>query len=98
LDKGEMLPARGRPVKPEDILILVRSRNAFVPLLSRELKRLDIPVSGVDRMVLNDQLAVQDMLALAEFALLPEDDLTLATILKSPLIGWNEEQLFSLAA
>lgn len=97
LDKGEQLPSRGRSIRPEDILILVRTRGAFVSQLARALKKQNVPVSGVDRMILNDQLAVQDMLALAQFALLPTDDLTLATILKSPLIGWNDDKLYALA-
>ncbi len=63
----------------------------------RELKLAGIPVSGMDRMVLKDQLAVQDLLAFVQFALLPEDDLNLACLLKSPLVGISEEELFELA-
>ena len=36
-------------------------------------------------------------MALIQFALLPEDDLTLATILRGPLLGFSEEQLMELA-
>lgn len=97
LDDGEILEAYDRPIQPGDIMILVRSRNAFVDHLVRGLKLLSIPVSGVDRMVLSDQLAVQDLLALARFCLLPEDDLTLACVLKSPFIGLDEEQLFEVS-
>jgi len=61
------------------------------------LKDLDVAVAGVDRMVLNEQLAVMDMLALGEFLLLPEDDLTLATVLRGPLLGFNDDDLFDLA-
>src|SRR5262249_34042669 len=65
--------------------------------LVRALKTLGIPVAGVDRMVLTDQLAVMDLIALGRFLLLPEDDLTLAAVLKSPLIGLDEDALFRLA-
>jgi ATP-dependent helicase/nuclease subunit A len=108
--KHETLPARveqgkeatqpaGRPIRPGDILVLLRARKrgGFAPALVRELKNLSIPVGGIDRMVLADQLPVQDMLALAEWLLLPDDDLTLAALLKSPLIGLEEKQLFTLA-
>ncbi len=61
------------------------------------MKERNIPVSGVDRMVLSEQLVVQDLCAAAQFALLPDDDLTLAGLLKSPFIGLNEQQLFDLA-
>ncbi|WP_342760755.1 double-strand break repair helicase AddA [Azospirillum thermophilum] len=94
---GEMLEARGRPVQPGDVMVLVRRRTGFVTELVRALKDRDVPVAGVDRMVLTEQLAVMDLMALAEFLLLPEDDLTLATVLKGPLIGLTEDQLFQLA-
>ncbi len=97
LDNGEILSSHDRPMQPGDIMILVRTRTAFVQHLVRELKLQNIPVSGLDRMVLGDQLAVQDLLALAQFALLPEDDLTLACVLKSPLIGMSEDALYNLA-
>ncbi len=92
-----LLLSQGRRLRPGDILVLVRRRNAFVEELVRELKRLDVPVAGVDRMVLREQLAVMDLIALGRVLLLPEDDLTLATVLKGPLVGLNEEQLFTLA-
>lgn len=97
LESKEKLESHDRPIEPGDIMILVRTRTAFVNQLIRELKNKKIPVAGHDRMVLNNQLAVQDMLALAEFALLPADDLTLACLLKSPLIGLNEDDLYTLS-
>lgn len=90
------LESYGRPIRAGDILVLVRSRNRFVEQLVRDLKTRGIPVSGVDRMVLSDQLAVQDLCALAAFALLPDDDYTLACILKSPFIGLDDDGLFEL--
>ncbi len=97
LDRKEPLESTGRPIRPGDIMILVRTRNAFVGQMVRALKTREIPVSGIDRMVLSDQLAVMDLCAAAQFALLPDDDLTLACLLKSPFIGWDEERLFNLA-
>ncbi|MEI9982588.1 MAG: hypothetical protein WDN69_04870 [Aliidongia sp.] len=94
---GEPLPSRDRPIRAGDVLVLVRRRGGFVAELLRELKRLDVPVAGADRMVLTAQLAVMDLMALGRFLLLPEDDLTLATVLKGPLIGFDEDQLFILA-
>ena len=93
----EMLPARARPIRPGDVMVLVRRRTGFVDALVRALKELDIPAAGVDRLVLTEHLAVMDLVALGRFALLPEDDLTLATVLKSPLVGLTEDDLFRLA-
>jgi ATP-dependent helicase/nuclease subunit A len=94
---GDRLESRGRPVEAGDFLILVRRRNALVEELVRELKQRRIAVAGVDRMVLTEQLAVMDLVALGHFLLLPDDQLTLATILKSPFIGFTEEDLYELA-
>ena len=63
----------------------------------RALKRADVPVAGADRMRLLEQLAVQDLVALADVMLMPEDDLALATVLKSPLFGLDDDDLFALA-
>jgi ATP-dependent helicase/nuclease subunit A len=97
LDHGERLPARDRPVQPGDVMVLVRRRGAFVSELVRALKKVDVDVAGADRMLLTEQLAVEDMVALSRFLLLPDDDLTLATVLKGPLFGIDEEMLFELA-
>lgn len=94
----EKLPAYGnRSVEAGDIMILVRRRNEFVDALVRELKQRHVPVAGVDRMKLMEQISVLDLLAVAQFALLPEDDLVLATLLRGPLIGASDEDVFDLA-
>jgi ATP-dependent helicase/nuclease subunit A len=96
LKSGERLPSHDRPIRPGDILILVRTRSKIVRQISRALKDLKIPVSGLDRIILNEQLVILDLLACGEFVLQPRDDLTLACLLKSPLIGMSEETLFDL--
>jgi ATP-dependent helicase/nuclease subunit A len=82
---------------PGDVMILVRKRGPFVEALNRELKELDIPAAGSDRLVLTDHVAVKDLAALGRFLLLPEDDLSLACVLKSPLFGLNDDDLFDIA-
>jgi ATP-dependent helicase/nuclease subunit A len=94
---SEILESRGSPIQAGDIMVLVRRRTGFVEDLVRKLKTLEVPVAGVDRMVLTEQMAVMDLMALGQFLLLPEDDLTLATVLKGPLVGLSEEELFDLA-
>lgn len=93
-----MLASRGRPIEPGDILILVRRRNELVDALVAALREREIPVAGADRLVLQQHIAVMDLLAAADVALLPEDDLALATVLKSPLVNLSEDDLFELAA
>lgn len=97
------ITALGRPVRPGDILILVRSRNDFFSSMLRELNRCRVPVAGADRVTLNDHIAIQDLLALGQFIVLPEDDHALACLLKSPLIShpdgraFNDDDLFALS-
>jgi ATP-dependent helicase/nuclease subunit A len=100
VEKGqEAAQPHGRRIRPGDILVLLRARKrgGFAAALIRELKKRSIPVGGIDRMRLAEQLPVQDMLALAAWLLLPDDDLNLAALLKSPLIGLDEDALFKLA-
>ncbi|WBQ10091.1 UvrD-helicase domain-containing protein [Hyphomonadaceae bacterium ML37] len=79
-------PWRLRPAKAGDILVLVRRRSGgLFEEIIRRLKLNGVPVAGADRMTLADQLVVEDLLSLGRFALLPEDDLALAEVLKSPV-------------
>ncbi|HEY1145165.1 MAG TPA: UvrD-helicase domain-containing protein, partial [Allosphingosinicella sp.] len=82
-----------RPVRPEDILILVRRRSTLASLIVARLHAEGVPVAGVDRLLLSAPLAVQDLLAAARFALQPLDDLNLASLLVSPLLGWTQDDL-----
>lgn len=88
IDKGEY--------KPADIMILVRKRDIFMEQMIRELKLQNIAVSGLDRIILNQNIASEDLLALAKFILYPYDDYNLACLLKSPMFGISEEKLFEL--
>ncbi|HZQ14032.1 MAG TPA: double-strand break repair helicase AddA [Pseudolabrys sp.] len=83
--------------RPRDVLILVRQRGPLFEAAIRALKREGIAVAGADRLVLAEHIAVMDLMVLGDALLLPEDDLALATALKSPLFGLTEEQLFTLA-
>tara|TARA_R110002072_G_scaffold149863_1_gene297851 strand:+ start:681 stop:4274 length:3594 start_codon:yes stop_codon:yes gene_type:complete len=93
-----------RPARPDDIMVLVRRREGFFDELIRQLKLLNVPVAGADRMTLKDQLAVEDLLGVARAALNPRDDLVLAEVLKSPFFHpaglpavITEDALFDLA-
>lgn len=97
IDEKEILTSRGRPVRAGDFMILVRRRTAFVDEVVKALKERNVPVAGVDRMQITEQLAVMDLVAFGRFLLMPEDDLTLAEVLKSPLIGLDDDQLFEIA-
>jgi ATP-dependent helicase/nuclease subunit A len=97
IETREVLASKGRAIEPGDILILLRKREPMARLIHSALKRHGIPVAGADRMALLDEIAIQDLLALADVLLQPEDDLALAALLRSPLFGLSEDELFRLA-
>ena len=87
-----------RRIVPGDIIVLVRTRGSLFDALIRSFKEKGLPVAGADRLDLNEHIAVMDLIALGKSVITPEDDLTLATLLKSPLIGFSEDDLMQLAA
>lgn len=97
LDEGEMLASEGRPVRAGDIIILVRKRRPFAGPMVAALKARGIQVAGADRLRLSEQIAVEDLMSLGDFLTLPEDDLSLAEVLKSPLIGFDDDDLLAIA-
>ncbi len=97
LDTGQHLEGNGRKITAGDVLVLVRKRGAFVNAVNRALKEAGLPVAGADRLALLDHIAVMDLLALGDIMLLPEDDLSLAAVLRSPLFGLSDERLRDLA-
>lgn len=93
-----LLREQNGKLTPDDIMVLLRKRDRpFMDALTRALRGYGIATSGRDRLIVNESLAAQDLLALAQVALLPEDDYSLACLLKSPLVGLSEEALFDLA-
>ena len=85
-----------RRVRAGDVLILLRKRGPYADQLIKALQQRGVPVAGADRLQLLDQLAVKDLLALADFALQPHDDLTLATLLRSPVVELDDQKLEDL--
>jgi ATP-dependent helicase/nuclease subunit A len=79
------------------IIVLVRKRGAFAAAMNAELKHRGLPAAGADRIALSSHIAVLDCLALGDVVLLPQNDLALAALLKSPLVGLDEDDLFKLA-
>ncbi|MEY8803142.1 double-strand break repair helicase AddA [Leisingera sp. XS_AS12] len=86
-----------RPVQAGDFLILVQRRSDLFSEIIRACKNAELPIAGADRLKVGAELAVKDIAALLRFLALPEDSLSLAEALKSPLFGWSEQALFDLA-
>ena len=97
LTEAPVLASTGQPLTAGDVLILVRSRTELAALIVARLYAHGVPVAGIDRLHLHKPLAVKDLLAAIAFAAQPLDDLNLACLLVSPLIGWTQEELYEIA-
>jgi ATP-dependent helicase/nuclease subunit A len=98
VDGGMQVGINRRAARYGDVLILVRQRGPLFEAIIRALKNEHVEVAGADRLVLTEHIAVMDLIALADALLLPADDLALATVLRSPLFGFSDEDLFAIAA
>jgi len=86
-----------RHAGPGDVMVLVRKRKDLAAQIVAKLYACGVPVAGVDRLRLGEPLAVRDLLAALRFAAQPRDDLSLACMLVSPLIGWSQDDLLAFA-
>ncbi|MBE6451192.1 MAG: double-strand break repair helicase AddA [Alphaproteobacteria bacterium] len=96
VENKDILQSKNRPVCYQDFMILVQRRNSFIEEFVRECKSIGVNVTGVDKLKILEQIAVQDLLSLTNFLLLPSDDLSLAEVLKSPLYKLDDDDLFEL--
>ena len=96
---GEAIFDKGifRKVRAGDVLILVQRRSDLFEEIIRACKTKGLPIAGADRLKVGAEMAVRDLQALLSFLATPEDDYSLAVVLKSPLFGWSEKRLFDLA-
>ena len=99
LGNGTTIVSREGPrtVHAGDFLILVQSRSDLFTAIIRACKKEGLPIAGADRLKLAAELAVKDLLALLSFLDTPDDNLSLAAVLRSPLCGISEAELFDLA-
>ncbi len=97
LARPVILESKGRAMTAGDVMILVRKRGDLARLIVARLYEAGVAVAGIDRLRLNAPLAVRDLLAALRFAVQPEDDLNLANLLVSPLLGWTQEDLLEHA-
>ncbi len=88
-----------RAIVAGDIMILLQSRGSLFSMLIAELRKMNVPVAGADRLKLHESIAVQDLAAIAQWVLLPIDDYALACLLKSPFVPnpLTEIELYDLA-
>ncbi len=97
IDSNRPLGPRGRPVRADDVLILVQVRSVLFHEIIRALIRAGVPTPGADRLAVTTHIGVLDMMALGDVLSNPGDDLQLAALLRSPLFDVSEEDLLAVA-
>ncbi len=98
IKKGTIQGQNGpKTIESGDIMVLVQRRSALFDNIIQACKSRDLDIAGADRLKLGSELAVRDLLALLSFLALPDDSLSLAAALRSPLFGWSEKDLYNLA-
>ncbi|WP_433619971.1 helicase-exonuclease AddAB subunit AddA [Paenibacillus cellulositrophicus] len=82
-----------RPVRYGDMVILLRSAYIWGPLIMEELRQLGIPADGEQNQGYFQATEVEIMLSLLQIIDNPRQDIPLAGVLRSPIVGLTEEDL-----
>jgi ATP-dependent helicase/nuclease subunit A len=82
---------------PDSFMVLARKRHRL-RLLHAALRERGIASEAPGETDLTDAPAVQDMVALLDALVSPQHHLSLARALKSPLFGWQDDDLVALAS
>ncbi|MBM7554097.1 helicase-exonuclease AddAB subunit AddA [Thalassobacillus pellis] len=81
-----------RPIQYRDIVILMRSMT-WAPTIVEELKQQGIPVYAELSTGYFEAIEIKVMLSLLKVIDNPQQDIPLAAVLHSPIVGLDEEQL-----
>ncbi|MFB5677259.1 helicase-exonuclease AddAB subunit AddA [Paenibacillus terreus] len=82
-----------RPAGYGDIVILLRSAAVWAPLLVEELRLAGIPAAGEQTKGFFKATEVEVMLSLLHVIDNPRQDIPLASVLRSPIVGLTEDEL-----
>lgn len=94
-DKAD--PTRLRPLVWQDFLVLMRTRTQ-AGLYEDAFRRAGIPINPSGRGALATTREIQDLLALLRWLVWPEDDIALATVLRSPLFRLDQAGIQAVLA
>ncbi len=84
-----------RPRAGDVLLLLAQRTQLMQPLLAAFAER-KLPCEDIDKFRLTATLQAEDILAWLRFLVLPDDELNLASLLKTPFLALSEETLQAL--
>lgn len=82
-----------RPARYGDMVILLRSALMWAPLMIEEFRQQGIPAGGEQSKGYFQATEVEVMLSLLQIVDNPRQDIPLASVLRSPIVGLDEEEL-----
>lgn len=85
-----------RPVQYRDIVILLRSMKHRAELWSEIFHKMGVPIRAELSSGYFVATEIQDMISLLKLLDNPQQDIPLAAVLRSPLVGLNEVQLVAV--
>ena len=101
LDEGFPIQGEGgvmRPVRPEDIVILMRSPRTRMKAFTAALAREGIPCGGGERDDFFGAIEIAVTVSLLEIVDNPRQDVPLISVLRSPLVGLCPDELAAIRA
>lgn len=96
INSKKILPSTNKIISAQDFMILFRTRDDFTDEVIRSLRKVEIDITGLDRISLAKDLAVADILSIVNFVINTDNDLNLASLLKSPIIEMEEKELYHI--
>lgn len=82
-----------RPARYDDMVILLRSTLMWAPLMIEEFRQQGIPAGGEQSKGYFQATEVEIMMSLLQLVDNPRQDIPLASVLRSPIVGLDEEEL-----
>lgn len=94
LNEEYYIESEKRSVKEDDFLILVQRRTNYTDKIISALQKENIDIAGIDRVILNENIAVQDILSVLKYIRNKDDKFALISVLKSFFFNLNDQQIF----
>ena len=96
LSDDRISESTNRKIIPSDIMILSRKRSNLYKAIIRNLSQANINVESDIRIEMLDHVLIMDLVSIIKFISFPEDSLNLASLLKSPIFDFSEDDIFNL--
>ena len=85
-----------RPIKPKDIVILLRATSTLAPIYEKELADLEIPVYSDNSSSYLDSVEIQTILSILKIMDNPLQEIPLVVVLRSNIANFTDNDLLQI--